>query len=288
MKTFFKILWKIIKITLFLIIVVLVLGLIFRNWVAKTCIEKGSAFLGVPTTVQTVKISIDDPHIEIRDLIVKNPVNKGFNENNVVYEVRRFFCDYEFFAMFKKTVHVRDVQIDLKYFNVELNNKGDLNILNLKPDMIKDLKASQGDKKAEEELKDETKILVDKLMLKLDTLEFQSSSPAIPNFKLDLNYSNVFENLEGTSAEIGLKVLAQAFKGTPLDAILKVGKIDLTKSASELASQLGSAVGSATGSANKAVNDAGNAASDAVNKAAEAAGNAAKKASDAVKGLFGK
>jgi len=284
MKTFFKIIWKIIKIALFLIIVVLVLGLLFRNWVVKTAIEKGSAFLGVPTTVQTVNISIEDPHIEIKDLIVSNPVDKGFNENNVVYEVRRFFCDYDILAMFKKNVHVRDVQIDLRYFNVELNNKGDLNILNLKPDMIKDLKASQGDKKAEEELQDETKIAVDKLMLKLDTLEFQSSSPAIPNFKLDLNYSNVFENLEGTSAEIGLKVLAQAFKGTPLDAILKVGKIDLTKSASELASQLGSVAGSAT----DAVNDAGNAASDAVNKAAEAAGNAAKKASDAVKGLFGK
>ena len=284
MKTFFKIIWKIIKIALFLIIVVLVLGLLFRNWVVKTAIEKGSAFLGVPTTVQTVNISIEDPHIEIKDLIVSNPVDKGFNENNVVYEVRRFFCDYDILAMFKKNVHVRDVQIDLRYFNVELNNKGDLNILNLKPDMIKDLKASQGDKKAEEELKDETKISVDKLMLKLDTLEFQSSSPAIPNFKLDLNYSNVFENLEGTSAEIGLKVLAQAFKGTPLDAIMKVGKIDLTKSASELASQLGSVAGSAT----DAVNDAGNAASDAVNKAAEAAGNAAKKASDAVKGLFGK
>lgn len=284
MKTFFKIIWKIIKIALFLIIVVLVLGLLFRNWVVKTAIEKGSAFLGVPTTVQTVNISIEDPHIEIKDLIVSNPVDKGFNENNVVYEVRRFFCDYDILAMFKKNVHVRDVQIDLRYFNVELNDKGDLNILNLKPDMIKDLKASQGDKKAEEELKDETKISVDKLMLKLDTLEFQSSSPAIPNFKLDLNYSNVFENLEGTSAEIGLKVLAQAFKGTPLDAIMKVGKIDLTKSASELASQLGSVAGSAT----DAVNDAGNAASDAVNKAAEAAGNAAKKASDAVKGLFGK
>ena len=268
----------------FVIILLLVLGIIFRNWVVKTGIEKGTEYLGVPTTVQSVNISIENPHIEIRDLAVSNPVNKGFNEDNIVYEVRRFFCDYDILAMFKKNVHVRDVQIDLRYFNVELNNKGDLNILNLKPDMIKDLKASQGDKKAEEELKDETKISVDKLMLKLDTLEFQSSSPAIPNFKLDLNYSNVFENLEGTSAEIGLKVLARAFKGTPLDAIMKVGKIDLTKSASELASQLGSVAGSAT----DAVNDAGNAASDAVNKAAEAAGNAAKKASDAVKGLFGK
>ena len=283
-----KAIWGFIKFVIFVIILLLVLCLIFRNWVVKTGIEKGTVFLGVPTTVQSVDISIENPHIEIKDLAVSNPVNKGFNEDNVVYEVRRFFCDYDILAMFKKNVHVRDVQVDLRYLNVEMNGKGQLNILNLKPDMIRDLKASQGDKQAEEELQDETKIFVDKFMVKLDTLEFQSSTPAIPSFKLDLNYSNVFENMEGTSAEIGLKVLSQMVSGTPLNAILKAGQIDLSKSAEELANQFGSAVGSATDAANKALNDTGSAASDAVNKTTEAVGDAAKKAADAVKGLFGK
>ena len=272
--------WKFIKFVFFVIILLLVLGIIFRNWVVKTGIEKGTEYLGVPTTVQSVNISIENPHIEIRDLAVSNPVNKGFNEDNIVYEVRRFFCDYDILAMFKKNVHVRDVQIDLKYFNVEMNSKGQLNILNLKPDMIKDLKASQGDKQAEEELQNETQISVDKFMVKLDTLEFQSSTPAIPSFKLDLNYSNVFENLEGTSAEIGLKVLAQVVSGTPLSPILKAGQIDLTKSAAELASQFGSTVGSAKG----AVEGVGEAAKGAVESVGEAAG----KAVDAVKGIFKK
>ena len=281
MKTFLRILWKIIKIAFFVIIIALVLGLIFRNWVVKTGIEKGTVILGVPTTVKSVNISIEDPHIEIRDLAVFNPVNKGFNEDNMVYEVRRFFCDYDLLAMFKKNVHVRDVKVDLRYLNVELSKDGQLNILNLKPDMIKDLKASQGDKKAEEELKDETQISVDKFMVKLDTVEFQSSVPAIPSFKLDLNYSNNFENLEGTSAEIGLKVLAGALKGTPLEVILKAGEIDLSKAPTELVNQLGAA-------ASAAGKSAGNTASDAVDKAAEAVGDAAKKAGEAVKGLFGK
>ena len=272
--------WKFIKFVFFVIILLLVLGIIFRNWVVKTGIEKGTEYLGVPTTVQSVNISIENPHIEIRDLAVSNPVNKGFNEDNIVYEVRRFFCDYDILAMFKKNVHVRDVQIDLKYFNVEMNSKGQLNILNLKPDMIKDLQASQGDKQAEEELQNETQISVDKFMVKLDTLEFQSSTPAIPSFKLDLNYSNVFENLEGTSAEIGLKVLAQVVSGTPLSPILKAGQIDLTKSAAELASQFGSTVGSAKG----AVEGVGEAAKGAVESVGEAAG----KAVDAVKGIFKK
>lgn len=272
--------WSFIKFVIFVVILLLVLCVIFRNWVVKTGIEKGTEFLGVPTTVQSVNISIEDPHIEIRDLAVSNPVNKGFNEDNVVYEVRRFFCDYDIMAMFKKNVHVRDVQIDLRYFNVELSKDGQLNILNLKPDMIKDLKASQGDKQAEEELQDETQISVDKLMVKLDTLEFQSSTPAIPSFKLDLNYSNVFENLEGTSAEIGLKVLAQVVSGTPLSGILKAGQIDLSKSAEELASQFGSAVGSAK--------DAANQATDTAKGAVESVGEAAGKAVDAVKGLFKK
>lgn len=272
--------WSFIKFVIFVVILLLVLCIIFRNWVVKTGIEKGTEYLGVPTTVQSVNISIEDPHIEIRDLAVSNPLNKGFNENNIVYEVRRFFCDYDIFAMFKKNVHVRDVQIDLKYFNVEMNNKGQLNILNLKPDMIKDLKASQGDKQAEEELQNETQISVDKLMVKLDTLEFQSSTPAIPSFKLDLNYSNVFENLEGTSAEIGLKVLSQVVSGTPLSPILKAGQIDLTKSAAELASQFGSTVGSAK----DAVEGVGEAAKGAVESVGEAAG----KAVDAVKGIFKK
>ena len=272
--------WSFIKFVIFVVILLLVLCIIFRNWVVKTGIEKGTEYLGVPTTVQSVNISIEDPHIEIRDLAVSNPLNKGFNENNIVYEVRRFFCDYDIFAMFKKNVHVRDVQIDLKYLNVEMNGNGQLNILNLKPDMIKDLQASQGDKQAEEELQDETQISVDKLMVKLDTLEFQSSSPAIPSFKLDLNYSNVFENLEGTSAEIGLKVLAQVVSGTPLSPILKAGQIDLTKSAAELASQFGSTVGSAK----DAVEGVGEAAKGAVESVGEAAG----KAVDAVKGIFKK
>ena len=272
--------WSFIKFVIFVVILLLVLCIIFRNWVVKTGIEKGTEYLGVPTTVQSVNISIENPHIEIRDLAVSNPLNKGFNENNIVYEVRRFFCDYDIFAMFKKNVHVRDVQIDLKYFNVEMNSKGQLNILNLKPDMIKDLKASQGDKQAEEELQNETQISVDKFMVKLDTLEFQSSTPAIPSFKLDLNYSNVFENLEGTSAEIGLKVLSQVVSGTPLSPILKAGQIDLTKSAAELASQFGSTVGSAKG----AVEGVGEAAKGAVESVGEAAG----KAVDAVKGIFKK
>jgi len=268
--------WSFIKFVIFVVVLLLVLCIIFRNWVVKTGIEKGTEFLGVPTTVQSVSISIENPHIEIKDLAVSNPVNKGFNENNIVYEVRRFFCDYDLLAMFKKNVHVRDVQIDLKYFNVEMNSNGQLNILNLKPDMIKDLKASQGDKQAEEELQDETQISVDKLMVKLDTLEFQSSSPAIPSFKLDLNYSNVFENLEGTSAEIGLKVLAQVVSGTPLSPILKAGQIDLTKSAAELASQFGSAVGSTKDAV------------DTAKGAVESVGEAAGKAVDAVKGIFKK
>lgn len=272
--------WSFIKFVIFVVVLLLVLCIIFRNWVVKTGIEKGTEFLGVPTTVQSVSISIENPHIEIKDLAVSNPLNKGFNENNIVYEVRRFFCDYDILAMFKKNVHVRNVQIDLKYLNVEMNGKGQLNILNLKPDMIKDLKASQGDKQAEEELQDETQISVDKLMVKLDTLEFQSSTPAIPNFKLDLNYSNVFENLEGTSAEIGLKVLAQVVSGTPLSPILKAGQIDLTKSAAELASQFGSTVGSAK----DAVEGVGEAAKGAVESVGEAAG----KAVDAVKGIFKK
>lgn len=272
--------WSFIKFVIFVVILLLVLCIIFRNWVVKTGIEKGTEFLGVPTTVQSVSISIENPHIEIKDLAVSNPLNKGFNENNIVYEVRRFFCDYDIFAMFKKNVHVRDVQIDLRYFNVELSKDGQLNILNLKPDMIKDLKASQGDKQAEEELQDETQISVDKLMVKLDTLEFQSSTPAIPSFKLDLNYSNVFENLEGTSAEIGLKVLAQVVSGTPLSGILKAGQIDLSKSAEELANQFGTAVGSAK--------DAANQATDTAKGAVESVGEAAGKAVDAVKGLFKK
>lgn len=272
--------WSFIKFVIFVVILLLVLCIIFRNWVVKTGIEKGTEFLGVPTTVQSVNISIEDPHIEIKDLAVSNPLNKGFNENNIVYEVRRFFCDYDIFAMFKKNVHVRDVQIDLKYLNVEMNGNGQLNILNLKPDMIKDLQASQGDKQAEEELQNETQISVDKLMVKLDTLEFQSSTPAIPGFKLDLNYSNVFENLEGTSAEIGLKVLSQVVSGTPLSPILKAGQIDLTKSAAELASQFGSTVGSAK----DAVEGVGEAAKGAVESVGEAAG----KAVDAVKGIFKK
>ena len=272
--------WSFIKFVIFVVVLLLVLCIIFRNWVVKTGIEKGTEFLGVPTTVQSVSISIENPHIEIKDLAVSNPLNKGFNENNIVYEVRRFFCDYDILAMFKKNVHVRNVQIDLKYLNVEMNGKGQLNILNLKPDMIKDLKASQGDKQAEEELQNETKISVDKFMVKLDTLEFQSSTPAIPSFKLDLNYSNVFENLEGTSAEIGLKVLAQVVSGTPLSPILKAGQIDLTKSAAELASQFGSTVGSAK----DAVEGVGEAAKGAVESVGEAAG----KAVDAVKGIFKK
>ena len=272
--------WSFIKFVIFVVVLLLVLCIIFRNWVVKTGIEKGTEFLGVPTTVQSVSISIENPHIEIKDLAVSNPLNKGFNENNIVYEVRRFFCDYDILAMFKKNVHVRNVQIDLKYLNVEMNGKGQLNILNLKPDMIKDLKASQGDKQAEEELQNETKISVDKFMVKLDTLEFQSSTPAIPSFKLDLNYSNVFENLEGTSAEIGLKVLAQVVSGTPLSPILKAGQIDLTKSAAELASQFGSTVGSAK----DAVEGVGEAAKGAVESVGEAAGTAV----DAVKGIFKK
>lgn len=272
--------WSFIKFVIFVVILLLVLCIIFRNWVVKTGIEKGTEYLGVPTTVQSVNISIEDPHIEIRDLAVSNPLNKGFNENNIVYEVRRFFCDYDILAMFKKNVHVRNVQIDLKYLNVEMNGNGQLNILNLKPDMIKDLQASQGDKQAEEELQNETQISVDKLMVKLDTLEFQSSTPAIPGFKLDLNYSNVFENLEGTSAEIGLKVLSQVVSGTPLSPILKAGQIDLTKSAAELASQFGSTVGSAK----DAVEGVGEAAKGAVESVGEAAG----KAVDAVKGIFKK
>ena len=116
--------------------------------------------------------------------------------------------------------------------------------------------------------------------MKLDTLEFQSSTPAIPSFKLDLNYSNVFENLEGTSAEIGLKVLAQVVSGTPLSGILKAGQIDLSKSAEELANQFGAAVGSAK--------DAANQATDNAKGAVESVGEAAGKAVDAVKGLFKK
>ena len=270
--------WSFIKFVIFVAILLLVLCIIFRNWVVKTGIEKGSEFAGVPTTVQSVSISIEDPKIEISGVCVGNPTGKGFKEENSVYEVRKFFCDYDILAMFKKNVHIRDVQVDLSYLNVELSKEGKLNILSLKPDMIKDLKASQGDQQAKEELKDEPQISVDKLMLKLDTVEFQSSVPALPTFKLDINYSNVFENIQGTSAEIAFKVLSQALKGTAVSVVMEAGEIDMTKDTSALINQM----------ANAASEAAGKAAGSAVDKAAEAVGDAVKKAGDAVKGLFKK
>lgn len=287
--------WNFIKFVLFLVIVLVVLGLIFRNSLIKFGIEKGSSFLGVPTTVEKVNVSIDSPVIEVDNLQVGNPVGMDFSDDANVVDLTKFRLHYEFLGLFKNKAHAYDVVVNVKSLCVELNSKGQLNVLNMEPDMVKAVRESQAKKQAgKEEEKEPAQIAVDRLLVQVGELKFKSSIPLIPDFDLGINYSNVFENLEGSNAEIAVKVLKGVAKGTPLEPVLNMGEIDVTKSLQQLGQQVTGAVGAAGEAATGAVNAAGDAAGkagkavgDAAGSAVDAASDAAGKAADKIKSLFG-
>lgn len=278
--------WKLIKFIFFLVILVLILGLIFRNPLVKTGIEKGSEFAKVPTTVGKVDISIDKPTIELSHISVSSPEGLNYSENESLAEINRVFLHYNFLGLFKKTLHAHDVEVDVSSLALQLNAKG-LNLYNLGDDFLRAVRKLGGKETEEDKEKDaeEIQLKVDRLMFKLDDIKFSSDIPVVPAFTLSLNYSNVFENLEGTSADIALQVLNQVAKGTPLEPVLKAGQLDFS-SLQDLTKQLQDTFSGVSGAAGKAVSDAADSATDALGKATDKASEALDKASDKIKGLF--
>jgi len=121
-----KLIWKLVK----LFILVLIVVLIFHNWIATVAISKGlEASLGTEVKIDKVKIDILDTSAMIRGIEIKNP--DGFPRGDLAY-VPKIFADFEPASLFKGVIHFSKIELNFESMQVIRARDGRINILSLK------------------------------------------------------------------------------------------------------------------------------------------------------------
>lgn len=88
-----------------------------------------SSMVGLRTLIDEFDIGVINSDIEIEDLFIFNP--KNFKDRRII-DVSRIYIDFDFPALFKKQIHFKKLELDLKEFTVVRLADGDLNLQHIK------------------------------------------------------------------------------------------------------------------------------------------------------------
>ncbi len=203
---------KLLKWTALLLLAVVALGLVARNFIIKATAKKVvRQTLGVEMDIGSLNVALFDSDVRIEDLKVYSP--EGFGKEPLA-EVPLIHVDYEAGSMLKGKPHCTLVELDIHDVEVVRNAAGDLNLSKLKA-----LQKGDGDKPAEggspsEEGKP-VEMRIDKLVLTLHqvtytTLDADGSVKSQQVYQTGMD-KEVFEDLQSPK-EIAQLVALRAAK----------------------------------------------------------------------------
>lgn len=224
MKTIFKL----IKWLLILAVLLVVVGVLARNFIVRTALQIGTRqATGFPLNIGAVDIGLLNGKLEVRDLKLTNP--QDFDEKRFV-DLPRLYVNYEIGSMLRRQPHVREMDVNLNELVIVKNAAGEYNAMKLK-------NMAAGDTAAKNEKK--TPYRVDVLHVKVGTVlvrDYSKGSPTERVYKLNLDVT--YKDLTETT-DISKLVLATVLKN--------VGIPDLAGFGDQLNKQLGGALGNVKG-----------------------------------------
>jgi len=237
-STVMKTIFKLLKWMLVLVLVLAVVGVLARNFIARKAVEVGmKQMTGFPLTIGAVDIGLVNGKLEVRDLKLMNPPE--FQEKMFV-DLPGLYVDYKLGSMIAGTPHVKELRINLNEVVVVKNEKGETNALKLKSVAASSGGSSGGEKAPPGPAPTEEKkatYKVDLLKVHVGTVRYLDYSKSKPTEKkmvlnLDATYKDIDENTN-ISRLVLVTALSQA--GIPdLSGVtdsLKKGMGDVTDAA---------------------------------------------------------
>ncbi|MSR77927.1 MAG: AsmA family protein [Candidatus Omnitrophica bacterium] len=196
-----------------LMTVVLVLG---KNVIAKAAIENGVRIVtGLPLRMEKFEFGLRKGYVRMEGFELHNP--ESFSEK-IMVSIPKIYVQIEPAALFKGKVHVIDIELHLKEFNVVKNQQGILNLDSLKAvaESKKETASSHESKSTAPGKSPEIKI--DQLELRIEKVSYKDYSgnqPIVQDFYINLNeaYKNI-SNLNAVVSLIVVKVMMNTTIGS--------------------------------------------------------------------------
>lgn len=182
---------KILIAAIILIIFLVIVLAISRNFIVKTAIIKGlEAAVGVEVKMQNVDIGLFNSYVTINFIKVYNPAQFS---DGLMADIPQIYLDYDLMGFLKNKVHLKKLKIEIKELSVVMNEKGKLNINSLAVLLPK----PSGAKPPE--------VKIDLLVLKIGKVVSKGYFPAIEGktMELSLNLDETFNDVTDPSKVAG-------------------------------------------------------------------------------------
>lgn len=197
---------KILKLLGLLVVILLIVLLIGKNFIAKTAVTSGvKAVTGLEMDIDSMDVGILNTLVGINGMKLYNPPEFS---DRVMIDIPEIYVDYDLSAFIKGTAHLEEVRINLKELTVVKDKEGRLNINSLKV-------AKKGEKPEKPGERKETEIKIDLLDLKIGKVIYKDysrgSEPKILEYNLNLHekYYNITD-----LNEMGKLILVKALMNT--------------------------------------------------------------------------
>lgn len=230
---------KLIRMLVGVIVVVLVILVISRNFIVKNSIEKCVAMsLNLPLEIGNLDIGLLSTKLEINNLIISNP--DSFEET-MMLNMPQILIDYKLLPVLAGKVHLENIAVNLEEFVIVRNSKNEMNI-----DVFRDMMKSSPGKETEPAKKSDkpkksgkTEFQIDNLSLDLGRVVFKDySAGGEPSVKtLNLNIHEKYENITNLYALISLIT----FKAMGSMGLAEFQNIDVDAYKKSMKSMLGKA-----------------------------------------------
>ena len=208
---------KLIKKILFLIIFLLVVVILARNYLVKLGAEQFvKKQTGLPLKMEGLNIGLIDTKIDIDDLRLYNPSNY---EEKLMVNIPDIYIDYNLPEIIKGNIHLNEIRFHLNEVIIVKNKAGQTNIDSLKA-LQPAPQEGEAPEKKEPKDKKQGKERIDKMSLRVDRFTYKDYSgegePKI--ISKDINLNKTYENVDGFNKLVALIVF---------DATMSAGLKDL-------------------------------------------------------------
>jgi uncharacterized protein involved in outer membrane biogenesis len=178
-----------------LLVVFLVLALVFgaiigaliagKEVISKSLVENAVySKCGLKLYVGKIDVGVLSPYVKCENIALLNP--SGFPEG-VMFDIPRLYIKYDFDAAVNREIHIQEMDIDIRAFNLVRNKEGMMSI-----DAVNIAKLNRAGSRVAERIP----FMIDKLHLtggKVTYTDYTSSPPKVTQFEahIDDNYKNV-------------------------------------------------------------------------------------------------
>ena len=227
---------RLIKKLLFLIILIIIVFVLARNFIVKTGAAVGAKVVaGLDLSIADVKIGLGETDVGLKGIQLQNP--KGFPDERMV-DIPEVYINYNLLDFFNDNIHVEEMRLELSELVIVKNAEGKLNINELlppkdeteEPEEPSEPEEPQKEKKKKELLIDSLKLKIGKVVYK----DYTVNPPKITDYQV--NIDDEFEDVNTIS--LVSYVTGKALMNTTIAKLADIDINELTGQVQEIATDV--------------------------------------------------